>query len=45
MSATTFLLILAVVVVVFVGFVVKSWFELSNTTRSKRRGKDQDKLQ
>jgi len=38
MSGSTFLLILAAVVVVFLGFVIKSWFELSNVTRSRKRG-------
>lgn len=42
MSATTFLLILAGVIVVLVGFVIKSWSELSNVSRSKRRDDDQD---
>lgn len=46
MSATTFLLILAAVVIVFVGFVIKSWFELSSTTRTRgrvsRKNKDND---
>lgn len=42
MSGSTFLLILAAVVVVFVGFVIKSWFELSNVTHGgKRRGDGQ----
>lgn len=43
MSAATFLLILAVVLVVFVGFVIKSWFELSNVTRTRRKDEDQDR--
>lgn len=42
MSATTFLLILAVVIIVFVGFVVRSWFEIANVTRIKPRDKDVD---
>lgn len=40
MSATTFLLILAGVIVVLGGFLLKSWFELSNVTRPKRPRKD-----
>lgn len=45
MSATTFLLILAGVVVVFVGFLIRSWFELSKVTRKKHqdKGQEQDK--
>lgn len=39
MSATTFLLILAGVIVVLVGFLAKSWFELSNVNRPKHQGK------
>lgn len=41
MSATTFLFILAGVVVVFLGFVIKSWFELSNVNRREKK-KDGD---
>lgn len=37
MSATTFLLILAAVIVVFIAYVVKSWSELGNTTRGRGR--------
>lgn len=40
MSAATFLLILAAVVLVFVGFVIKSWSELSNLTRKTGRKND-----
>ena len=43
MSATTFLLILAAVIVVLLGFVAKSWSELSNVSRPRSRKKDQDK--
>ena len=39
MSPGVFLLILAVVVIVFAAFVMKSWFELSSTARGKRRKK------
>jgi len=48
MSATTFLLILAAVVVVFIGFVIKSWSELSNVTRragEKKRLHDEEQDQ
>lgn len=40
MNAGTFLLILGAVVVVFAAFLIKSWFELSNVTRGRRRKKD-----
>lgn len=40
MSATTFLLILAAVIIVFVGFVVRSWFEIANVKRIRPRHKD-----
>lgn len=43
MSATTFLLILAAVVLVFAAYVVKSWFELSRFTRGRRKAKGRDK--
>lgn len=39
MSTTTFLLILAVAVLLFVGFLVRTWFDLSNVTRAKREPK------
>jgi hypothetical protein len=42
MSATTFLLILAGVIVVLVGFVVKSWSDLSNVSRPKRKDDDEN---
>lgn len=40
MSATTFLLILAGVIVVLIGFMIKSWSELSRVTpkKGKERG-------
>ena len=41
MSATTFLLILAGVIVVLVAFFIKSWSELSNVNRRKRKDKDE----
>ena len=40
MSATTFLLILAGVIVVLIGFMIKSWSELSRVT--PRKGKESD---
>ena len=43
MSATTFLLILAAVVVVFAEFLVKSWSELSRFGRDKKRNKKSDR--
>ncbi|MFZ0488522.1 MAG: hypothetical protein WAL83_16120 [Arenicellales bacterium] len=43
MSATTFLLILAAVVAVFAGYLVKSWFELSRFSRGKKRKKERDR--
>jgi len=45
MSATTFLLILAGVILVFVGFMIKSWSELSNVTRRHDHPKKQDEDQ
>jgi len=43
MSATTFLLILAAVVVVFAGYLVKSWFELSRFSRGRKKNKEPDR--
>lgn len=40
MSATTFLLILAVVVLVFLGFVIKSWGALSKAVPEKKPDND-----
>ncbi|MDZ7841279.1 MAG: hypothetical protein U5R46_10745 [Gammaproteobacteria bacterium] len=39
MSASTFLLILAAVIVVFVGYVVKSWSALGTASRIRPRKK------
>lgn len=41
MSTMTFLLILAGVIVVLVGFIIKSWSELSNVSRPKRKDDDE----
>jgi hypothetical protein len=38
-SAATFLLILAVVIVVFIGYVVKSWSALGTASRIRPRKK------
>lgn len=40
MSATTFLLILAGVIVVFAGFMIRSWSELSRVTRPEKKDDD-----
>lgn len=37
MSATIFLLILAVVVIVFVAYVIKSWNALGSVARTRRK--------
>ncbi len=39
MSAATFLLILAVVIIVFVGYVIKSWSALGTASRIRPRKK------
>lgn len=40
MSAATFLLILAAVIVVFIGYVVKSWSALGTASRIRPRKKN-----
>lgn len=43
MSSTTFLLILAGVIIVLVGFLAKAWKELSNVNRHRRNSKPRDR--
>lgn len=42
MSAGTFLLILAVVIVIFIGLVVRSWSALANVPRPRRKRRRAD---